>query len=808
LLRLAAKIWRHATFTYMGQSRSILTAALAALYFAIAPISVQADDETPRFNHDILPILSERCYACHGPDSGTREADLRLDTEAGSHESAIVPGDPDSSEVISRVASDDPEVRMPPPESKKPPLTPEQVDVLKRWIKAGAKYEPHWSYIRPKKAEVPQVNNEKWSRNEIDRFLLAWQEAKGLSPGPEADRITLVRRVYFDLTGLPPTLAQVEEFVADNRPNAYEQLVDKLLASPAYGERMATWWFDLVRFADTVGYHGDQDHHITPYRDYVIKAFNDNLPFDQFTIEQLAGDLLPNPSMWQLVATGYNRILQTTHEGGAQDAEYRAIMLADRVRNFSEVWMAGSMGCAQCHDHKFDPYTTEDFYSMEAFFADVDEYGSFASVGKNNLPTQRPPEMMAWTLPVYEKMRELDKKIAAAEKPLDGLIDGGWEEKLEELTKLRHQRVELQAQFLPTMITRAVKPREIRVLPRGNWMDKSGKVVQPHTPSFMKQIDTGGRRANRLDLAKWVVAPDNPLTARVVVNRLWKQYYGTGLSKLLIDMGSRGEVPPNQELLDWLAIDFMNHQWDVKRLVRQMVTSSAYRQSSLPRPEVESVDPENRLLARQSRFRLDAEQIRDNALLVSGLLVNKLGGDIVRPYQPAKYYAALNFPERDYTPSSGENQFRRAVYTHWQRQYLLPFLLAFDAPTREECTAQRAISCTPTAALVLLNDPSFVETARALAARVLESAPPDDEARIHWAWRQVLGRAADPAEADVLAKLLEKHRKQYRADKKDAKAVLTVGISPVPKGIDPAELAAWTSVSRVLLNLNETITRN
>lgn len=792
----------------MGQSRFILLAAVAAYSLVFALGSARAEEDTPLFNRDILPILSGHCYACHGPDSGTRQAELRLDTEAGSHESVIVPGDPDSSEVISRITSDDPEMRMPPPDSKKPPLTAEQVDLFKRWVKAGAKYEPHWAYIAPKRSELPEVKQSKWARNEIDKLLLAKQEQKSLGPGPEADRVTLVRRLYFDLTGLPPTPAQVDEFVADKRPDAYEQLVDKLLASPAYGERMATWWFDLVRFADTVGYHGDQDHHITPYRDYVIKSFNDNLPFDQFTIEQLAGDLLPNPTMWQLVATGYNRVLQTTHEGGAQDGEYRAIMLADRVRNFSEVWMAGSMGCAQCHDHKFDPYTTEDFYSMQAFFADVDEYGSFASVGKNNLPTQRPPEMMAWTLPVYEMMQALDKKIAEAEKPLDGLIDGGWEEKLAELTKLRKERVELEAQFLPTMITRAVKPREIRVLSRGNWMDKSGKVVQPHTPAFMKQLETGGRRPNRMDLAKWVVSRDNPLTARVVVNRLWKQYYGTGLSKLLIDMGSRGEVPPNQQLLDWLAIDFMDHNWDVKRLIRQMVTSNAYRQSSLPRPDVDSIDPENRLLAHQSRFRLEAEQIRDNALLVSGLLVNKLGGEIVRPYQPAKYYAALNFPERDYTASSDENQFRRAVYTHWQRQYLLPFLLAFDAPSREECTAQRAISCTPTAALVMLNDPSFVEAARALATRVLESASKGDEARINWAWRQVLGREAEPGEADVLAKLLAKHRKQYQADEKDAKAILTVGISPVPKGVDPAELAAWTSVSRVLLNLNETVTRN
>jgi hypothetical protein len=445
---------------------------------------------------------------------------------------------------------------------------------------------------------------------------------------------------------------------------------------------------------------------------------------------------------------------------------------------------------------------------MQAFFADVDEYGSFQSVGGNNLPTQRPPEMMAWTLPVYEKLQKVDAKIATEQAELTGLIKEGWEAHRDELIKLKKERLDLEAQFVPTMITKAVPPREIRILARGNWMDKSGKVVQPHTPHFMKQIDTGGRRANRLDLANWLVSRDHPLTARVVMNRLWKQYYGIGLSKGLIDMGSRGEVPVNQELLDWLAIEFMDKGWDVKHMIRLMVTTNAYRQASLPRPEIDSIDPDNRLVTHQSRFRMEAEQIRDNALAVSGLLVNKLGGDIVRPYQPAKYYANLNFPERDYTPSSGEDQFRRAVYTHWQRQFLHPFLLAFDAPSREECTALRPISSTPTAALVLLNDPSFVEAARALAARILEKAPADDEKRIDWAWQQVLGRDASPAESKVLAKLLASHRKEYTADTKAAEAILTVGISPRPKNIDAAELAAWTSVSRVLLNLNETITRN
>jgi hypothetical protein len=638
-------------------------------------------------------------------------------------------------------------------------------------------------------------------------------DAHNVMPSSEADRATLVRRLYFDLTGLPPTQADVQGFLLDNRPDAYEQLVDKLLASPAFGERMATWWFDLVRFANTVGYHGDQQHHITPYRDYVIKSFNENLPFDQFTIEQLAGDLLPNPTIWQLVATGYNRVLQTTHEGGAQDGEYRAKYLADRVRNFSEVWLAGSMGCAECHDHKFDPYTQEDFYSLAAFFADVDWSGNYKGLATDATPTQRPPEMMAWTLPIYERAKKLDLRIAKLEASLVGTLRQGWEKRRDKLIELKQKRLELEKQFVPTMITKSVEPREVRILPRGNWMDTSGKAVEPRTPHFLQQIELEGRRATRLELARWLVHPDHPLTARVVVNRLWKLFYGVGLSKELIDIGTRGEVPPNQELLDWLAREFVAPAseypgWDVKRIIRMMVTTSAYRQSSLPRDDLDQLDPENRLLARQSRFRIEAEQIRDNALAVSGLLVRTLGGDVVRPYQPAKYYSALNFPEREYEPSGGEDQFRRAVYVHWQRQFLHPWLLAFDATTREECTAARPISSTPSAALVLLNDPTFVEAARSLAARILAEAPASDDERLRWAWRQVLGRDAKPAEAQLLHDLLLRHNRHFAQDSEAAQSFTSVGISPRPAGIDGAELAAWTSVSRVLLNLNETITRN
>jgi hypothetical protein len=785
-------------------------ALVVAVCAQLARPACAADADPPGFNRDVRPILSDRCFTCHGPDANKREAELRLDTSEGALEWAILPGDAESSEVMLRVTSDDPDYQMPPASSNRIPLSERERDILRRWIDAGAEYEPHWAYIPPERIEPPAVEaNAPFAiRTPVDAFILSRLETAGVEPSPEADRATLARRVYFDLTGLPPTPEQLDEFLADERPDAYEQLVERLLASEAYGERMASWWFDLVRFASTVGYHGDQEHNVLPYRDYVIKSFNDNLPFDQFTIEQLAGDLLPNPTMWQLIASGYNRLLQTTHEGGAQDAEYRAKHLADRVRNVSETWLGASMGCSECHDHKFDPYTQDDFYSLGAFFADVDHYGSFEAISTNATPTERPPEMLAWTLPLAREIEALDARIARAEDSLTGVLKGDWPKRRDRLVRLKQQRLELEKQFIPAMITAAIEPREVRILPRGNWMDQSGAVVEPHVPSFLPQIETGDRRANRLDLARWIVSRDNPLTARVAVNRLWARLFGVGLSKTALDIGSQGECPPHQDLLDWVAVEFMESGWDVKHMVRWMVTSSAYRQSSAPRPELDAVDPENRLVARQARLRLDAEQIRDNALSVSGLLVMKTGGEVSWPYQPAKYYEALNFPQREYQPTLDERQFRRSVYVHWQRQYLHPWLLAFDAPTREECTAQRPVSNTPTAALVLLNDPSYVEAARALAARTLGADCDGDAGRLAWSWRLVLGRPIETPESESLTELLENHRRHYAEHPDAAKELLAVGISAQHDEFDPAELAAWTSVCRVLLNISETITRN
>ncbi len=739
------------------------------LFLAVLCLSpgqfVWADEPRVEFNRHILPILSAKCFRCHGPDARQRKADLRLDTAAGAKEKrddgpAIVSGKPEESGLIRRVASNDATERMPPPDGGKP-LSENQIRLLRQWIAEGAEYQAHWSYIPPRRSAPPPVKNSAWPRNPIDRFILARLETERLSPSPEADRITLIRRLSIDLTGIVPTPAEVDAFLASDDPLEKERLVDRLLDSPQFGERLATYWLDLVRYADTVGYHGDQEHPISPYRDWVIKAFNDNMPFDRFTLEQLAGDLLPDAKINQKIASGYNRLLQTSHEGGVQQKEYQKKYDADRVRNFSAVWLGATLGCAECHDHKYDPYTQQDFYSLVSFFADVDDSRTFKGTDTN--PTKREP-----TLEVIS--------------PLDG-------------------------QTRRTMITEAVASRTIRVLRRGDWMDESGEIVGAAVPRFLKPLETSEGPPTRIDLARWIVAPDHPLVSRVFVNRLWFLFFGVGQSASLDDFGAQGEYPVHPELLDWLAVEFVESGWDIKHLVRLIVTSNVYRQSSQTRAELKQRDPQNRLFARQSSYRLPAEFIRDNALAASGLLVRQFGGAGARPYQPAGYYKHLNFPLRAYQPDANENQYRRGVYTHWQRQYLHPMLKAFDAPSREECTAQRAVSNTPLAALALLNDPSFVEAARVFAARILHEGGSADEDRVRWAFRVVLSRHPDESEVAALVRLCNLNRELYRSDSGSATKALAVGLAPNPQDLEPVELAVWTQTARAILNLHETITK-
>ena len=495
--------------------------AVWVLVCLVATGGLRAEDRILHFNRDIRPLLSDRCFPCHGP--ARQESGLRLDQFASATDGAIEPGNAADSQVIARVQSDDPEWRMPPPHAHRTPLTAAEIDTLRRWIDAGARYEPHWSYS-PLQRTLPPASDEAGT-HPIDRFIAAQLLSRGLTAAPPADRAALLRRLYLDLTGLPPAPLDVEQFLADDRPDAYERVVDQLLSSTHFGERLATWWFDLVRFADTVGYHGDQTHRITPYRDYVIKSFHENLPFDQFTIEQLAGDLLPDPDMWQLVATGYNRVLQSSHEGGIQDGEYRAKMLADRVRNVSEVWLGSSLGCAECHDHKFDPFTQQDFYQLEAIFADVDHFGSFVSVGENAIPTSRPPEMLAWTWPIYQAWTDCEQQLAELDRSLNGTVPQNYRDRQRQRADLKRRLAELESQFVPTMITKATEPRTIRVLARGNWMQPVGPAVNPRLPAWLAAEDSV-EPWDRLDLARWLVSDENPLTARVIANRLWKLLLG------------------------------------------------------------------------------------------------------------------------------------------------------------------------------------------------------------------------------------------------------------------------------------------
>lgn len=847
--------------------------SLLASFGLVFGLSLAHGEATLQFNRDIRPILAENCYPCHGPDKNHRKAELRLDDfKTAQSLGAIVPGDPEASELVRRIESSDNDERMPPSDSSKV-LDKRQVELLRQWIRQGATYQRHWAYEPPAKllgAEGAQP---------IDALVEKKLASQGLHASPEADRRTLIRRLSFDLVGLPPTPEEVDAFVNDKAPDAWERLVERLLQSPHYGERMAQDWLDVVRYADTIGYHSDNPQSVWSYRDYVIQSFNENKPFDEFTIEQLAGDLLPEPTQQQLVASCFNRLLLTTEEGGAQPKDYEARMLADRVRAVGTVWLGQTIGCSQCHDHKFDPITQRDFYSLGAFFADIDEpiigrrepgLQLVAPAQADQLAKLRAtaddlrrqyefssPELTAaeeaWERAVlanleYRKRRRALQsrgdaalvveeapalnpgvppqdilavlQIAAGERTPEQakVVLNHFKEQLPERSDVRGRLesaekalADFEAALPHCLVSKSLaSPRTVRVLPRGNWMDESGPIVEPAFPQYLVKASSGanGARLTRLDLARWIVSRDNPLTARVFVNRLWKHFFGVGISKTLDDLGTQGEWPTNPELLDQLASEFMDSGWDVKHMVRQIVASRTYRQSSTAPPDVIARDPDNRLVARQSRFRLDAELVRDNALSISGLLTPTIGGPSVKPYQPDGYWEYLNFPERTYGADQGSAQYRRGLYTWWQRTFLHPSVLAFDAPSREECCAERPRSNIPQQALVLLNDPTYVEAARAFAARMMLEGGDDDPSRIRWAWRQALGRFPRDEELAIAAALVKKHRTEFAADPASAEPLLQVGQSPIAQGVDRVELAAWTSVARLVLNLHETITRN
>jgi mono/diheme cytochrome c family protein len=998
------------------------------------------------YNRDIRPILSDHCYSCHGPDAGKRQGGLRLDRpedafkELESGGFAISPGQKEHSKLLARLLASD-EERMPPVEAG-PRLKPHEIAKLEQWIAEGAVWKGHWSYLKVERPPLPAVSESGWAKNEIDYFILRELDREKLKPSPPTDKLALVRRLSFDLTGLPPSIAEIDAFMADTSEGAYDRLVDRLLASPHYGERMAMKWLDLARYADTNGYHVDDHRNIWKFREWVIDAFNRNMPFDRFTIEQIAGDLLPNPTVEQRIASGFHRNVMVTSEGGADPEEYLTKYANDRVTTTASVWLGTTLACAECHDHKYDPFTQRDFYRLYAYFNNIPELGLDTRQGSpvpnlqiptaeqaeqlttlrrqvseletrikqevaqatidlpsphfapeqpqeyvwvdDALPRQaladgnegeaswhwvaspqpvlggrlssertaagfgqhffinskdrltiatgdklfahvyldpdNPPQAIMlqfnsgnwehrayWGANIFENgveatpsrlsmgplpeagrwvRLEVDATALglAVNDPVSGMAFsqfGGhvywdkagtinrtpqaakwfdsqlaWElaekerpksklpDNLQQIIKLEAAKrddaqraalrdyfvqfayAKVRSQFEPLNnqlaelrknegeLNRAVpvtmvmqenpQMRDTFVLVRGDFRSKGDRVTRG-VPASLPPLPAGAPD-NRLGLAMWLVDRDNPLVARVTVNRYWQQYFGTGIVKTSDDFGARGQWPTHPELLDWLAAEFVDSGWDVKALQRKIVTSATYRQSAKVDRALLEHDPYNRLLARGARFRLDAEMIRDNALAVSGLLNDTIGGPSVSPYQPAGLWDELTSGDR-YVQSKGRDLFRRGMYVYWKRSIPYPPLVTFDAPNREVCTDNRPRTNTPLQALVLMNDPAYVEAARVLAQRIMKEGGADTPARIAFAFRLCTARPPSDEEATILRQVFEHNLARFRQQPAFADKLISIGESPRAAEMDPAELAAWTAVGNVLLNLDETITK-
>jgi cytochrome c553 len=841
--------------------------ALAALSVVILVGTGRAADlPALDFNRDIRPILSENCFYCHGQDGNKREADLRLDDRAAAIEAgAIVPGDPGASTMLERIHSTDPDVLMPPPSSNRR-LSDDQKKLLDRWIGEGAGYEPHWAFTAPVRPAPPAVTQAGWVRNDVDRFVLAAIEAAGLAPSPEADRATLIRRLHADLAGLPPTPEEVDAFVTDSRPEAYEQLVDRLLASPHYGERMALPWLDAARYADSNGFQQDGDTWQWIWRDWVVKALNADMPFDQFSIEQLAGDLLPDATNDQKIATGFNRNHLLNGEGGAIAEEQRFNTLFDRVDTTSTTWLGLTMACAQCHDHKYDPLTQRDYYALLDTFNRVPESG---------MPTKfsarirvAPPVLELPSAEQVQRLAELEAAMKSGEaraRPVLDALYAAWKTGLSSdgeladgadlsrnltplLRKPENERTEdekksierqLREHFearvkaalvkdlpevaryeqdrkafedykgdqLPrAMVMSDATPRDTRILDRGDYLAPKGEKLDFSPPAFLPPLPAGVPR-NRLGLARWLFLPEHPLTARVQVNRMWQQFFGTGIVKTTEDMGVQSEYPLHMNLLDWLAVEFRERGWSQKQMHRLLVTSATYRQSGRVTADHLAKDPENRLHARAARFRMPSMVLRDMALSASGLIDLRLGGQPVYPYQPDQIWEALAITtERDFTypASHGPDLYRRSLYTFWRRT-VSPANM-FDTANRQTCTVRASRTSTPLHALTTLNDPTWVEASRVLAEKSLVASASLD-GRLTFAFRRVLSRKPTAYDLEALERMHARQLAVYRADAEAAKHFLGVGESPRNESLDVAEHAALTSVCLAIFNLDEALTR-
>ena len=817
------------------RSGSNLSARVALLAAALALLTVPSAGTDIEFARDIRPILSEKCFSCHGPDEATRSSGLRLDQYAGAVEErggkrAIAPGAPEASELIARVKTGDPARRMP---LGGDPLEAEQVELLQEWILAGAKYEVHWAYVRPRRPQPPAVSDAGWVRNPIDRFILSELDAAGLEPSATAQPAVLMRRLYLDLTGIPPTPEQIAEFVERPTNEAYHAKVEELLGSPQYGEHWGRHWLDLARYADSNGYQHDDPRQIWPYRDWVVRAFNDDMPFDQFTVEQLAGDLLEEPTLDQLIATGFHRNTPMNGSGGSKVDEVRNAMLVDRVNTTATVWLGATLGCAQCHTHKYDPLTIKEYYSVYAYFdRGVDEavlhgggntrkyyvgaqielpvstrrrsrYSAvkaqhdYVSMVINQAEFEALADLPKWT-EQHKGSRDLDPNaVRALAKPTgerteadnNAIRDAFLKTRPEivgprkELEKLARQVKDL-APATTLIMADKPGPSQSYLLERGQ-IGALGKEVEPGTPAVLHALDPS-LPLNRLGLATWITSPENPLTARVTVNRLWAEVFGRGIVASAEDFGQQGDAPTHPNLLDWLAVEFVEGGWSVKNVVRWIVTSATYRQTSRRSAELLERDPDNTLLASGPRFRLPAEAIRDALMAAGGLLSLKMGGPPVHPPQPDGLWREISTAtDPDYPTSTGEDRHRRGIYTFLRRGAPYPSFTTFDASRRQDCVAMRARTNSPLQALTLLNDPVYVDAADALAKLVMDLSAESDKDRLVYAFRRAVTRAPSAVELAELSRLLEEFRN-------------TSGNAS----------EAWAALARVVLNLDEAITKS
>lgn len=785
------------------------------------------------FNREIRPLLSNHCFECHGPDAHERKGRLRLDQAEGRDGAyrmrnglaAIAPGAPENSAVWQRIVSTDPDERMPPPEAKKPPLSESDRVLLKQWIEEGASYEAFWAFVPPKAPALPEVADTAWSTHPIDRLVRHRLQQEGLSPSPRADRRSLLRRLTFDLTGLPPTRAEIRAFLDDTHPDAYERQVDRLLQSQHFGEHMTKYWLDLVRFADTNGIHHDHYRDLTPYRDWVIQAHNENLPYDDFLRYQLAGDLFPQPTRDQLIASGFNRLHLIIDVGTALPEESHVRNVIDRVTAVGTAFLGLTVQCAVCHDHKYDPITARDFYQLYAFFNNLDAQPETGRRGGTDFRRGLQPPYINLTTPEEERtLTRLQQKLQAAESDRNTLRQSIKQEKspdkraeleselsaIEQSVKEHRQAKEAFELALPAamIMKERQEPRPAHILIRGAY-DQPGETVTRGTPSFLPPLGAEADRANRLDLANWFVSSDHPLTARVAVNRIWQQLFGVGIVKTSEDFGSQGEWPSHPKLLDHLALTFVDSGWDTKALVKHIVLSETYRQASTASPEAFARDPENRQLARGSRYRMDSELIRDQILATSGLLNTTMFGKSVKPPQPEGLWKSVGMPSsfpKEFVPDKGKKIYRRSVYTFWKRGMPPPQMTILNAPSREACTARRERTNTPLQALLLLNEQEYLRAARHLALQLLQgNDTPSDADRLAVAYETITSTLPDAKESTALLDALNELQSHYQQHPELAQAL--VDESAAAAEVSPAAVAAWTMVISTLYNLDITKTR-